>query len=191
MKRFFVLLFLSYLLVPQTYAAPDDHQKDREELKIILSDIQNGLNKMDMDAILAPLSENVTISFITTEVAVGKKQIRAYYSKMFEGDDAPLSDYKTEATIDAPAIFHSDTAVAHGRAQDIYILKDGSVYQFNTRWTAAAVKNNDKWEVININFSVDTFDNVVLEELNKNMWIYVILALLSGLIVGYIAARKK
>ena len=192
MKAFLVLILMSWMPLSHSQETSEDTRKnDRGELKVILSDIQNALNTFNMDALLMPLSDSVTISFMTTEVVVGKTQIKEYYSKMFENEDSPLSKYTTQATIDAPARFHGDTAVAHGRAQDVYTLKDGGTYQFNTRWTATAIKDSGKWEVLSINFSVDTFDNIVIEELKKNLWMFTILAFFSGAIICFMFVRIR
>ena len=191
MKRFYLLILVTFLATSVTHAADDSRDADREALKVILVDIQNALNVMDMDALLQPLAENVTISFMNTDVAIGKEQVRSYYDKMFVGKNAPLKKSSTIASIDAPAVFQGDTAVAHGKAEDTYVIKNGDTYQFSTRWTATINKSADDWKVISLNFSINPLDNVILDELEMHLWVYTVIAFFAGIALALIAINFR
>ena len=189
MKQFILLLLITFLASTISYASDDDRDGDRETLKLILVDIQNALNSMDMDALLYHMDEEVTISFMTTEVVVGRGQIESYYNKMFIGKDAPLKSHKTEANVEGPAIFRGNTAIAYGRTDDTFVLKQGEIYNFDTRWVATAVKESENWKVVSIDFSVNPFSNVILEETKKHLFLYAILAFISGIVITVVILK--
>lgn len=191
MKRFILLILMACLASPVIHASDDSRASDREALKKILIQIQNALNTMDMDALMQAMDDEVTISFMTTEVAVGKKQIESYYNKMFADEGAPLTSHTTIATVDAPAIFHGNTAIAHGKANDTFVLKNGDTHKFDTRWTATVIKNPEDWKVVSISFSVNPFNNIILEEIKKHLRLYTILAFFAGIIATVILIKIR
>jgi len=191
MKRFSLFLLLACLLIPVSYASDNDRETDRKLLKTMLIDIQHALNTMDMDALMQMVDDDVTISFMTTEIAVGKDQIKAYYNKMFVAEGAPLTSHTTHAKIDAPAVFYGDTATAHGRMDDTFVLKNGETYQFDSRWTVTVVKQTNNWKVASLNFSVNPFHNILLDEIKKQMLMYAALSFLAGMILMMLVGRMR
>ena len=182
-----IILLFGLLVFPLTTIAAEEDPRaaDREVLRALLADFETSLNEKNLEKLLGHLDEQAVMSFMTTETAVGKEAVKAYYDKMFKGDDAPLTDHKTKASLDTKAIFHGDTIVASGRTNDIFTLKDGSIYNFNTRWVASAVKKQGNWKVVSVDFSVDPFKNIVMEELQSKVWTYAIMAFIVGLIVAF------
>lgn len=184
-------LFLVLLCIPVTVVASENERSDdREQLKEILFSIEESLNTLDMDSLLSHFDEQAVVSYMTTEVSVGKEGIIAYYEKMFNLPDAPLAGYQTEVSLDGPANFHGDTMVASGRTQDAFELSDGNHYTFDTRWLATAMKKEGQWKVVALDFSVDPFDNVVLDNMSKKLVNYTLLAFLAGLVIMYIVSRQ-
>ena len=182
----FVLLLMSFVTA---HSDEDDHSADREQLKQILSSIEESLNTLQLDKLLSHFDDQAVLSFMTTEVANGKDGILDYYDKMFNLPDSPLKSYHTKATLDGHAQFHGDTSVASGRTQDSFELADGRQYQFNTRWLATAVKKQGQWKVVALDFSVDPFDNVILDEIGLQMFNYALLAFFAGLAIMFVITR--
>ena len=171
-------------------AAESDRSDDREQLKKLLYSIEESLNNLEMDALLSHFDDQAVVSFMTTEVSVGKEGILAYYEKMFNLPAAPLASYNTEVSLDGPAYFHGDTMVAAGRTRDSYELSNGNQYVFDTRWLATAVKKEGQWKIVALDFSVDPFENVVLDKMDKQLLIYTLLAFLAGLAIMFIISRQ-
>ena len=191
MKSIIMTLCL-FALIPATIAAENNaNEAERKLLRSILTDFETSLNEKNLTKMLSHLDENAVMSFMTTETAVGKDAIVAFYDKMFEGPNAPLLDQKTKASIDGEAIFHGNTIVASGRTQDVFTLKDGTVYEFDTRWVATVVKKNGNWKVVSVDFSVDPFKNVVLDEVQAKVWTYSSAALIAGLLIAFFAGRMR
>jgi len=191
MKSIIMTLCL-FALIPATIAAENNaNEAERKLLKSILNDFETSLNEKDLSKMLSHLDDQAVMAFMTTETAVGKDAIVAFYDKMFKGPNAPLSDQKTKASIDGEAIFHGNTIVASGRTQDVFTLKNGTVYDFDTRWVATVVKKNGNWKVVSVDFSVDPFNNVVLDEVQAKVWTYSIAALIAGLLIAFFAGRMR
>ena len=76
--------------------------------------------------------------------------------------------------------------VASGRTLDDFGLQDGNHYTFDTRWLATAVNKDGQWKIVALDFSVDPFDNVVLDSIGKKLVIYTLLAFLAGLAMMFI-----
>ena len=191
MKSIIMTLCL-FALIPATIAAENNaNEAERKLLKSILTDFETSLNEKDLSKMLSHLDDQAVMAFMTTETAVGKDAIVAFYDKMFKGPNAPLLDQKTKASIDGEAIFHGNTIVASGRTQDVFTLKNGTVYDFDTRWVATVVKKNGNWKVVSVDFSVDPFNNVVLDEVQAKVWTYSIAALIAGLLIAFFAGRMR
>ena len=185
-----IILLFGLFIFPMTSIAGIAYEKDpraadRKVLKSMLTDFEASLNEKNLEKLLAHLDEQAVMSFMTTETAVGKDAVQAYYTKMFKDKDAPLADHQTKASLDTKAIFHGDTIVASGRTDDVFTLKDGSIYKFNTRWVASVVKKQENWKVVSVNFSVDPFNNIVMDELQSKVWTYSIMAFIGGLIIAF------
>lgn len=188
-----IILLVSLLTLPLTCLANEapPREEDRKVLRQILADFETGLNEKKLDMLYTHLDDQAVMTFMTTEVTVGKDALKSYYEKMFKGDDAPLSDHITSAKLDGKAIFHGDTVVASGRTNDVFTLKDGPIYGFNTRWVATVVKKQGAWKVVSVNFSVDPFDNVVISELQNKIWINAIIAFIVGIVAAFAIGRFK
>lgn len=191
MKTIFLFAALLTFPVLSNAADNDSHTEDRKALRAIVADFETGLNEKKLEKLLVHLDDNAVMTFMTTDVAVGKEAVLAFYDKMFKGPDAPLKDQTTKASIDNGAIFHGNTIVATGRANDVFTLKNGKIYGFNTRWVASAIKKDNTWKVVSVDFSVDPFDNVIIDELKQTVWRNSIIAFIVGLIVAFALGKFR
>ena len=186
------LIIILLALPLYTFAAENDpHAEDKQALKKILTDFEAGLNEKNLDKLLIHLDDKAVMTFMTTETTVGKDALVKYYNHMFKGSDAPLKDHTTKASLDGEAIFHGDSIVASGRTSDVFTLKDDSIYKFNTRWVASAVKKQGQWKVTSVDFSVDPFDNVILDQISKKLWVNSIIAFIVGLVAAFAIGRFR
>jgi len=188
-----ILLTISlFMLASSTIAAEvNSNEAHRKILSDILTDFETSLNEKKLEKMLSHLDDQAVMSFMTTETAVGKDAIVAFYEKMFKGPKAPLVDHTTKASLDGKAIFHGDTVVASGRTKDVFTLKNGAIYDFDTRWLATIVNKNGNWKVVSVNFSIDPFDNIVLKETQEKIWTYAIAAFFAGLLIMFVAGRFR
>ncbi|MBK7899601.1 MAG: nuclear transport factor 2 family protein [Azonexus sp.] len=180
MRSFIFALLLSLGLNPMTYAAEDDRAADRQALLLILKDVESGINDANVDLMARHIDDKAVVTWLNAEVSNGPDEVRAYFRRMV--GDAPgtiLSKYSTHPKIAGPATFYGDFAVAHGTTADEFTPHHRSVFRFETRWTASLRKVDGQWKIIALNLSTNTFNNVLITELER-------LALYAG--VGGLAA---
>ncbi len=185
-------LFLSFIAAP-SLAQDDARQADRDAMLVILGGIEKALNDRDISAALEYLDENVIITFQDATVTQGPAAAEEYYNRMMEGAANIVDEFSTVADVSAPAIFHGDTAVAHGTNIDTYVLARGLEFTLNANWSTTLQKRDDQWVVVALHFSADLFDNPLLNNslrMNKIMGAGgVIVGLLLMWVVGRV--RKK
>lgn len=195
MKYTLLFLFSIFAFCQPALAAEDPHTKDRETLRGILTNIESAINSNDMNLLFRDMDPKVQITFMTTETFTGRKEIMSYFDRMFKGDNAPLKSFNTKVSQVDPAVFHSDTIVAHGRTADTFTIADGSERNFDTSWTATAMKKGEAWKVVAINFSVNPLENTILDTLNSKIIQFSVAAFMAGLIltwlIGRIAGSKR
>ena len=185
-------LFLSFIAAP-SLAQDDARQADRDAMLVILGGIEKALNDRDISAALEYMDENVIITFQDATVTQGPAAAEEYYNRMMEGAANIVDEFSTVADVSAPAIFHGDTAVAHGTNIDTYVLARGLEFTLNANWSTTLQKRDDQWVVVALHFSTDLFDNSLLNKalrMNKIMGAGgVIVGLLLMWVVGRV--RKK
>ncbi len=185
-------LFLSFIAAP-SLAQDDARQADRDAMLVILGGIEKALNDRDISAALEYMDENVIITFQDATVTQGPAAAEEYYNRMMEGAANIVDEFSTVADVSAPAIFHGDTAVAHGTNIDTYVLARGLEFTLNANWSTTLQKRDDQWVVVALHFSTDLFDNPLLNNalrMNKIMGAGgVIVGLLLMWVIGRV--RKK
>jgi len=101
---------------------------------------------------------------------------------------AAVSGIRT-ATLGGPAVFYGDSAIAYGTATDTFELSEGLKFTLNSNWSTTAVKDNGQWKVAALHFSTNLFDNPLLNNAKRAMWIAAVIAFVVGLAVAWLLAR--
>ena len=173
-----------------------------EELRELRGRMQAAMNSKDIDALLTGVTEDVVFSTMNGDVVRGKDGIRAYFSKMMTGPDAMVKEVNTAFEADDLTLLFGgslgepeDAGVAFGKSKDSYVLKDGTEFQVEPRWTATMIREPDGWKVASFHYSVNMFDNPLFNKL-KGMTKQVGFAglgigLLVGMLVGFLLGRRK
>jgi len=163
--------------------ADDKREQDHAVLRKMLGEIQKGLNNRDFAAIKPYLHENVIITFLNAEMTKGISGAEAYMNKMFEGAGAILKGYSTEPTVDQPAIFYGNVAVAAGHTLDNFKFTDNMGLELNTRWSTTLIKEGDAWKIIALHFSGNMFSNPILTSAKNSALYFGIAGLVLGILV--------
>lgn len=172
-------------------SSTDGHAADRAALHKMMEGVQKGLNDHSIEEVLPYLDKNVIVTFQDATVARGYDQLKAYYDQKLGSASSVLTGYSTAGDVDAPPIFHGNTAVAYGHTQDHFVFRGGKTLNLHTRWTATVLKEDTGWKIIALQFSVDIFDNPLLTAM-KHMAIYLgIGGFVVGLLIGLILRRRK
>lgn len=170
-------------------AEVDSHQVDRQQLRIILSDMKQALNQLDFSQAAKHLDENGVITYYNAEVTVGYDQAKQYFDRMLNQSNSIVSEYSLTGNISAPTLFHDDSAVAYGTTEEIFKLAEGLEFTLNGHWSATMHKKAGYWKIVNLHFSANLFDNPLLRAANNLQWLIGIIAFLIGLLCFYLTNR--
>ena len=170
--------------------AEEHESEERAQLKSLLVEIESAINKQDIDQLASRQHEDVVVTFLNAEVARGIPAVRAYFEKTLGGENALLSEYRTQAKESAPATIYDNVALADGSSIDEFVFADGSIMTVNMLWSTAVVRQDGQWKVAQLHFSTNVFDNPLLATAEKSIAIFSAVALVLGLIIGFVVGRK-
>jgi len=163
--------------------------EDREQLRTLLDQMERAISTVDIDAALKLMQPQAIVVWQNAEVSRGQEQIRAYHDRMMKGEAPIVSKFSTKATLGGPAVFYGDSAIAYGTATDTFELSEGLKFTLNSNWSTTAVKDNGQWKVAALHFSTNLFDNPLLNNAKRAMWIAAVIAFVVGLAVAWLLTR--
>lgn len=167
-----------------------------DELRKLRDAILAAYEKEDLEAMLAQLHPNVVVTWQNGEVSRGPKGVREFYERMMKGDKPVVSSIKSKVVIDELAILHGgDTAIAFGGLSDDYALTGGMSFHLDSRFTATAVKEGDRWVLASYHASAGLFDNPLLSAakagLKKTAGVAGLGGLILGAVLGMVLANRR
>jgi ketosteroid isomerase-like protein len=190
-------LLVSLLVAFPVLAAEEPDHQIHQELRGILTTVQNAVNSGNYDAMLPVLSKDIEATTITQEVITGQPQVSAYFRKWF-GPGGYLKKLEMRMNADALTELSPDKSwgIVRGSAIETYTLADGRVYPMKSRWTATVIKDTDgRWRLRAIHFGTNFLDNPILDEAVRAAKKYSALSgaggLLAGLLLGFLLGRRK
>jgi ketosteroid isomerase-like protein len=190
------LLVCLFLTLP-VYAAEEADHEIHQELRGVLTTVQNAINSGNYDAMLPVISENVRATTITQEVMSNRADVSAYFKKWF-GQGGYLKKLDMHLTADALTELSPDKTwgLVRGSGIENYTLADGRQYPMKTRWTAVLIKESDgKWRLRAIHLGTNFLDNPILDDAKHAVVRYASIAGVVGLIVGlgigFLIGRRK
>jgi uncharacterized protein (TIGR02246 family) len=161
------------------------------ELRALKDRAAAALNRRDIDAVLAETDPNVVFTAMDSEVAHGRDAVRKYFERMMTSDSRVVQDIQsTFEPDDLSVVYGGDNAVASGSAKTHFKLVAGSELDLDGRWTADLVKEDGRWLIAAFHYSVNMFDNPLLNAARRMTWYVGIGAALVALLVGYVAGRR-
>ena len=153
--------------------------------------MEDALNAQDLSAALQYLDDDIIITYQDSTVTQGLDGATEYYNRMMEGAAAIVTEFSTEASVGAPAVFHGDTAVAYGKAVDKYVLARGLKMTLDANWSMTARKVDGEWKVIALHFSTDLFDNPLLNNSRRLTRIVGVIGVVVGMLLMWIIGRVR
>jgi uncharacterized protein (TIGR02246 family) len=189
MKRCRLVLVVGALcLLPGTAGPQETGKKEdpaHDELRALKKDVEEALNKGDLDKVLTFLDKDVVVTWMNGEVSKGPQGVREYYERMTKGPNRVVDVFKTAPVVDDLTHLYGNTGVAYGSSKDYFKLTDGSEFTVPTRWSATVVKENGRWKIANFHASTNVFDNPVLWlGIRRTAWWAGGIALVVGLLLG-------
>ena len=154
--------------------------------------MQTAMNAQDIDAILANVVENVVFSTMNGDVVHGRDNLRAYFEKMMRGANKIVASVTTDFVAEKPSILHEeDVAIAFGHSDGVYELAVGTTLNVNAIWSATMLFRDGAWKIANFHYSVNVFDNALLEAQNKVTWFVGILGIVLIFVAFMVGRRVK
>ncbi|WP_244237379.1 SgcJ/EcaC family oxidoreductase [Corallococcus llansteffanensis] len=193
------LLALLFVVVPavagaQETAAPaavaSGDEATHQALRAIKQDMEDALNKQDLERLLSHLHPDVVFSTMNNDVRVGKDAIRAYYAQMLGGPDSVVKKVTAKFDVDALTRLYGDAGIAYGSSLDHYELNDGSDIVIHGRWTCTLVKEGDRWLIAAFHYSTNVFDNPLLTKVKNAAMGFGALVAVAALAAGFFLGRR-
>ena len=166
-----------------------ERAEDRKELRLLLGKMEKAISDLDIEATLQMMTPTAVVTWQNAEVSRGTDAIRAYHQRMIGGVSAKVKKFSTKATLGGSAIFYGDSAIAYGTEVDTYELADGLSFSLHANWSTTVVKTDGQWKVAALHFSTNLFDNPLLNNAKKMVWIAALAALLGGVLLTLLTCR--
>jgi ketosteroid isomerase-like protein len=186
-----LVITLLFFVATTVHAQTDDYESDREVLRTMLDEMKEALNKHDFDTAAKYLHSDGVITYYNGVVTVGHEQARAFFDRMLKDAMPVVKEYRVTGDVSAPAFFHGDTAVAYGVTEEFYKLTNGLEFTLNGLWSVTLQKNQDQWQIVNLHFSTNLFDNPLLNTAVRMQWIFSAIAFIGGMLLIFIVMRIR
>jgi uncharacterized protein (TIGR02246 family) len=161
---------------------PEELHRGLRDLKATM---QRALSEMDLNSLLANVTEDVVFTTMNGDVALGREGIRKYFDSMMKGPKRVVTSINANFEADDLShLYGSDLAVAWGSSKDRYEMTVGGTLDVNARWSGTMVRRDGKWLIANFHYSTNMFNNPVLDS-QRN--IFLIGALVGGLVLAIAA----
>ena len=185
-----------YCGVASAIAQPDDRAADHEELIALRKQFTKALNERDFEALKPLVTDSLTFISISNEKVSGIDGLKAYWDKLFDGEDSVLESLTVAPEADDYTTFLSDSVgVAQGVSQDVLDFRQAGRRELTTRWTAVVEKTDGKWKVSRIHMSANVLENPVLDAKefvgNLKAGGGVLVGLLVGLLLGAVWFKRR
>lgn len=192
MRKLFACLLFTFPL----FAQEADHEI-HQELRAVLTTVQNAINSGNYDAMLPVISDSVRATTITQEVMSNRADVSAYFKRWF-GQGGFLKKLDMHLNADALTELSPDKTwgLVRGSGVENYTLSDGRQYPMKTRWTAVLIREADgKWRLRAIHIGTNFLDNPILDDAKSAVMRYASIAgvagIVIGLLIGYLVGRRK
>jgi ketosteroid isomerase-like protein len=193
MKKWITVLAFT-LLVPLVHPRAALSQEDpaHNELRALRDGLLDAIKKGDVERELTFLHPNVVVTWQNAEVSRGRDGVRAYLNRMLNGPSKIVSDYKFDVSVDELTILYGgDTGISFGGSKEHLGLATGTSIDYPARWSATLVKEDGKWLIANLHASSNLFENPFLAATKQLMYIGCAVALLVGLVLGWLVGRRR
>ncbi|TSC22650.1 nuclear transport factor 2 family protein [Corallococcus sp. Z5C101001] len=171
-------------------AAASGDEVTHQALRAIKQDMEDALNRQDLDQLLSHLHPDVVFTTMNNDVRVGKAAIRAYYEEMLGAPHSVVKKVTAKFDVDALTRLYGNTGVAYGSSRDHYQLSDGTDLVVHGRWTCTLVKEGDQWLIAAFHYSTNVFDNALLTKVKTAALSFGALAAVIALVVGFFIGRR-
>lgn len=190
------MLALALCTLPLALHAPQvspEEEAVHEALRAVKAGIEEAFNRAgesalaeDFEAVLEYVHDDAVLTAMNGECVAGKDALRAYFQDKMVGDDRTLHAIHHEFEVDALSILHGDdTAISYGSSVGRYDLTEGIGFEVEVRWSCTLVEQDGRWLVASFQFGPSIFDNPLLDQAQRWLWVVGAVAGVAGLVVGF------
>jgi uncharacterized protein (TIGR02246 family) len=155
-----VALTASTVCAQETEPAAEDPAHN--ELRSLRDGLLDAFEKQDIERMLTFLAPDIVIVVQNAEVIRGHDGVRKFHQRMSQGEDRVVESLKSELKVDElSTLYGDDTAISFGTMDDHFKLRRGMEFDLHSRWTATAVRQDDRWQLASFHVSTNMFDNGV------------------------------
>jgi len=191
-RRWLVALtVIANLTIGAAWADDDSHAGDRKQLLTLMKEVEAGINAQDAKRLTAMMADDVTVIWLNAEVSRGKDEVLAYYARMVGGEGAILKKYVTQVSLDAPARFYGDAAIAEGKAADEFFPQARSPFRLDSHWSTTLRKVDGEWRIASLHLSANVFTNPLMAEAQQWIWYAGAGGLVAGALVVFLLLRLR
>lgn len=183
-------LFLASLVLSQLALAQQDTEADKQALRALGASYEKAINSGDLSPLAPSLTPTASAVFLTNDEFKGLPAMQAFFDDIKKRLGSG-SSYQVKLLPDDTQFF-GDTALAHGSADEMVTLANGSSFTYTTRWTALLRKLDGAWKAERLHVSLDPIDNpIVAARTTAQSWLIGSGAALLGALLGFLIARLK
>ena len=192
---------LASFLLSALAAVPNPLQNEdqavHDQLRALKAGIEAAFNEVgasakreDLDAVLDFVTDDVVLTAMNGQCAVGKQGLVEYFERTMVGPGKTVvSVQHTFTPAGLSILYGGDTAVGYGSSAGTYELASGRSFDVDVLWTCTMVKQGDRWLIASFQFAPSIFDNPVLGKAVRSLYWIGGAAALGGLVLGFGASR--
>lgn len=191
MKIKLALLCLIPLFQTAT-AQTEDREADKQALRGLGANYEKAINSGDLRPLGDSLTPTASAVFMTGDELKSLDAMQTFFDDIKTRLGAGSS--YTIKLIPDDTQFFGDIALAHGTADEMVKLGNGSSFAYTTRWTALLRKLEGTWKAERLHVSLNPLDNPIVNARSKaQSWLVGIVASVAGIVLGFLVAkiRKK
>ncbi|MCX6855584.1 MAG: DUF4440 domain-containing protein [Verrucomicrobia bacterium] len=190
MKTTLTLLALVSLSHTALIAQSDSLEADKQALRELGASYEKAINTGDLRSLAGSLTTTVSAVFMTGDELKSLDAMQAFFDdikkRLGEG-----SSYTVKLMPDDTQFF-GDIALAHGTADEMVKLGNGSSFSYTTRWTAVLRKLEGTWKAERLHVSLNPIENPIVAALTQaQSWLVGSVASLCGVVLGFLLARLR
>lgn len=172
-------------------AAPTPEQL-HEELRALKATMEKALNEMDIETVIANVTEDVVFTTMNGDVARGREGIRKYFETMMKGPKPRVKSVRAKFEADDLShLYGNDMAISFGSSKDQYTLAGGESFAVDARWSGTMVRRDGRWLIASFHYSTNMFDNPVLAAQRKVMLAAAIGVAVVAALIAFFVGRAR
>jgi len=192
-RLFAILLLISSPML----AAQEADNAIHEELRGVLTGIEDAVNAQEYGSLAQYFHANLTITTINQEVISTRAEIEPYFDKWF-GPGGYLKTLRMSLEADDLTQFYADKTfgIVRGSGEEDYVLSDSRSFPMKTRWTATVIKDTDgKWRILTLHIGTDFLNNPILSVAEDSTKYFAMgggaVGLVLGVLLMFLWGRRK